>query len=163
ERRERLAVAPNKIAERAQRPAEVALHIFAIALVRAHDAVGEPRERQRLHPDAARAGHRREEQACATEQRRLDAADELDGVADRRIEGDEAAGVDAQPFARLQLHRDDRAAAVDEDLPGPFQALQDEAFPAEKSGSKPFGELDVDVDLTGRAQERIALTEDCAA
>ena len=55
-------------------------------------------------PDPAGAGHRREEQTLAAEQRRPDAAHELDVVLDRRIEGNETAGIDmsALSFERCQ-------------------------------------------------------------
>ena len=47
------------------------------------DPPGEPRERQRLQPDFARAGERRQKQPFAAEERVLDAADELNVVAAR--------------------------------------------------------------------------------
>src|SRR5213076_759164 len=114
----------------------------------------------RLDPHAAGSGHRREEQPFAAEQRRLDAADEFDVVLYRRIERREAAGVDAQLLARLELHRNNRAAAVNEHVAGAFEPLKDEPFAAKEAGAEAFGELDVDVDLSGGAQERIALAQD---
>jgi hypothetical protein len=51
---------------------------------------------------------------------------------------------------------------VDENVAGAFEALQDEAFAAEEAGAEPLGEFDVDVDVAGGAQERIALAEDGA-
>src|SRR5262249_56578548 len=109
---------------------------------------------------ASGPGHGGKEAPSPAEKRRLDPADELDVVVDRRIERHEAAGVDTQMLARLQLHRDDRAAAVDEAVPRALEALQDETFPAEESGAEALGELDVDVDVSGGAQKRVALAED---
>ena len=51
---------------------------------------------------------------------------------------------------------------MDEHLSGALQPLQDEPFPAKKACAKPLGELDVDVDLPGGAEERVALAEDRA-
>src|SRR5205814_6099810 len=90
----------------------------------------------------------------------LDAADEFDVVLYRRIERREAAGVDAQRLARLELHRNKRAAAVNEHVAGAFEPLKDEPFAAKEAGAGASGELDVDVDLCGGAQERIALAQD---
>jgi hypothetical protein len=130
--------------------------------VRAHDPIGQPRERQRLNPDAARSGHRREEEPFPAEERGPDAADKLDVVLHRRVERRQASRVHAQLLPGLQFHRDHRAAAVDEDVAGAFQALQDEAFAAEEAGAEPLGEFDVDVDVAGGAEEGVALAENRA-
>ena len=99
----RLGIAPNQITDFPERAAEVTLHFFPVALARGQDAIGQSRERQRLEPDPAWPGHRREEQSFAAEQRRLDAADELDVVVDGRIEGDQTAGIDADDLALLSI------------------------------------------------------------
>ena len=59
---------------------KIALHVLAIATPRGHDAIRQARKRQRLDPHPARSGHRREEEPFSTEERGLDAADELDVV-----------------------------------------------------------------------------------
>src|SRR3954469_22918822 len=144
----RSPIAADEIADGAECTAEIAAaHFLAAAVLRAEHAVGETREGQRLNPDAARAGQHREEDPFPAENRRLDPADELDVVVDRRIECDETAGVDLQLLAGFQLQRHDRPAAVDEDFTGPLEPLEDEAFAPEEAGAEPLGELDVDVDL----------------
>ena len=68
------------------------------------DAIGQAAERQRLQPDVARARCSvAKNRPFAAEERGLHAADELDVVVDRRLQRDEAAGVDAQRLARLEL------------------------------------------------------------
>ena len=66
-----------------------------------HGAAYPLRASGRSHPLVT--GHHGDDGA---EQRRLDAADELVAVIDRRIEGDRAAGIDAQPPARLEVYSD---------------------------------------------------------
>src|SRR6185295_19022763 len=75
-----LAVSTYQVADFSERAPKVALHIFLVALARRQDSIRQPRERQRLEPDAAGAGHRRQEEPFTPEQRGLDAADELDVV-----------------------------------------------------------------------------------
>src|SRR5262249_53589765 len=152
--RGRLPIAADDVAQCAERAAEVALHVFTIAAMRGDDPIGQPREGQRLDPDAPRTGQRREEQSFAAEDRRLDAADELDVVVDGRTERAQTAGVAAQLLARRELHRNDGAAAVDEHVAVAFETLQNESFAAEKPRAEALGELDVDVDLPRRAEKR---------
>src|SRR5262245_55469652 len=59
------------------------------------DAVGQPRQRQRLQPHLAGPGERREEESLAAEQGGFHLADELDVVAHARLQRDQAARVDA--------------------------------------------------------------------
>src|SRR5262249_19547422 len=156
----RSRITADQVAQRAERAAEVALHFLAMAAVlRPCNPIRETRKRQRLHPDAAGTGHRRKEQPFSAEERRLDPADELDVVADGGIERHEAAGVHAQALSGFQLDRDDRAAAVDEHVAGAFEPLEDEAFAAEEARPEALGELDVDVDVPGRAQKRVPLAQ----
>src|SRR6185295_12266517 len=104
-------------------------------------------------------GDRREEQHLAAEQARLDAADPLDVVIDPFVEGDEAAGVDLQPLAWLELEGHDRPAAVDEELAAAGHLLEDEPLAAEEAGAEPLGERDADVDVAGGAEKRVTLAE----
>src|SRR5439155_6778023 len=135
------AIPADQIPNRPECAAEIAAAcLFLAAVERREHPVGQPRERQRLHPDAPRPGHRREEQSLASEQRRLDPADELDVVDDRRVEGDEAAGVDLERLARFQLERHDRAAAVHEQFARALEALENETLATEEPGAEPLRE-----------------------
>src|SRR5262245_34322796 len=67
------------------------------------DAARQARERQRLEPHSARATQGCEEQTLAAEQRSLESAHHLNVVRHTRLESDQAAGVDAQRFARRQV------------------------------------------------------------
>src|SRR5688500_8981150 len=97
------------------------------------DAIGHAAERQRLQPDAARPLQRGEEDAFAAEQRRLDAADELDVVVHARLQRHQTAGVDAQRFTRLQIEVLHVAAGVHEAQPVALELLHDEASAAEQA------------------------------
>src|SRR5262245_32423844 len=105
-------LATDQVADASERPAEVALDVLLVASIGIVDAIGQPRERQRLKPDAPGSGQRRKEQPFPAEQARLDPADADDVVVDRGIESDEASGVDLEPLAGAELHRHDRPAAV---------------------------------------------------
>jgi len=93
------------------------------------DAVRQPAERQRLQPDPSRAGEVGEEQALTTEERRLDAAHELDVVANTGLQRYEAPGVDPKRLARFQVHQVDRAAGMEEREPVALEPLHDEPSP----------------------------------
>ena len=80
----------------------------------------------------------------------------------RRLEGDQAAGIDAQRFA-LQLALDDGAAGVDEDHAVALQALQDKPLAAEEAGAEPALEGDADLGAGGGTEEGVFLAEDLAA
>src|SRR6266545_6260890 len=105
-----LSLPADQIADLAQRASEVTLDIFPIAFVGAVNALGEAPERTRLQPDATWPRERREEQPFPAEQARLDPADTRDVVIHARVERHEAAGVDAKPFAGLQIERHNRPA-----------------------------------------------------
>src|SRR5262245_56945110 len=62
-----LPIAPNQVAQPAEHAAKVAFDVLAVAPEGGVDALGEPRERQGLQPDAARTGQRREEQPFPAE------------------------------------------------------------------------------------------------
>ena len=127
------------------------------------DAIGQAAERQRLQPHVAGPGERGEEQALAAEERRLHPADELDVVVDRRLHRDQAAGVDAQRLARLELQLVQHAAGVDEGEAVALQALHDEALAAEQAGADLPLEGDADRDALGGAEERVLLADQLAA
>src|SRR6185503_11649979 len=82
---------------------------------------------------------------------------------DRRLQRHQAAGVDAQRLAGLQLERVDRAAGVDEAEPVALQPLHDEAFTAEQAHADLLLERYLDRHAARRTQERILLADDLAA
>src|SRR6185436_11427410 len=94
-------VAVDDVAEAADHVEHRALALASApdARDRLGDAVGQTAERQRLQPDVAGPGERREEEALTTEERGLHPAHELHVVADRGLERHQASGVDAQRLA----------------------------------------------------------------
>ena len=99
----------------------------------------------------------------AAEERGLHPADELDVVVDRRLHRDQAAGVDAQRLARLELQLVQHAAGVDEREAVALQPLHDEALAAEQAGADLLLEGDADRDALGGAEERVLLADQLAA
>ena len=116
-------------------------------------------ERHALHDHAARACHRSEEQSFAAEDRGLDAAHELDVVLHGFVEGDDAARVHLELFARAKSELHEIAAAVDEDRSGSGEPLEDEAFTAEEPGAELLDKRDVELHRGLREQEAVALHE----
>src|SRR4029453_17327512 len=106
-----------------------------------------------------RAGERREEQSFATKQRGLDTADELDVVADRWLQGDDAAGVDAKGLARLQVERVHHAAGVREAQAVAFEAFHDEPFASKQANSQAPLKGDANRDPARGAEKRVLLTD----
>ena len=106
---------------------------------------------------------RREEDAFAAEQRRLDPADELDVVVDARLQRHQAAGVDAQRLAGREIEVMNRAAGVHEAQAVAFELLHDEAFAAEQPDAELLLERDADRDAAGRAEERVLLADEMSA
>ena len=105
---------------------------------------------QRLQPHPAGAGERREEDPLAAEKRGLDLAHELDVVADRRLQRDQAAGVHAQHLAGPQVERVHHAPGVREAEAVAFQLLHDEALAAEQADADLPLERDPDRHARGR-------------
>src|SRR3954468_10108545 len=146
-----ISVSSDDVADLAERPAEVALHVFAIAAIRVVDAIRKTGERQSLQPHAARPGERGKEQAFSTEQACLDASDADNVVIHRGIQGNQAPGVDFQPLPRRELHRHNGAATMDEEPSGAIELLQNEALSSEKSRANLAGEGDIDIEVPNRA------------
>src|SRR5262245_56613197 len=121
------------------------------------DAAGQARERQRLEPHAARATQGCEEQTLAAEQRGLEPAHELNVVGHRRLQSDQAAGIDPERLARSERLLLEHAAGVDEHPAVTGQALHDEALAAEQADAEALVECDAERHALGRAQERILL------
>src|SRR5690606_35252883 len=132
------AVAVEDVAQAAQRVEDRTLPLAPPTGLRSRrvDAARQPTERERLDEDAARSGEGREEESLSSEQHRLHSPDELDVVADLRFERDQASGVDPQRLTGRQILGDDMTARVHEREAVSFQLLQDESFPAEKSGAE---------------------------
>ena len=81
-----------------------------------------------------------------------------------RLEGDQAAGVEAQRLAgRERRARTMRAAGVDEGEAVAVELLQDEALAAEEAGAELLLEGDADRDALGGAEEGVLLAEHRAA
>ena len=81
----------------------------------------------------------------------------------RRLQRDQAAGVDAQRLAGRERRLLQRAAGVDEHPAVALQALHDEALAAEQSDAEALVERDADGDTLGGAQERVLLADQLAA
>jgi hypothetical protein len=79
------------------------------------------------------------------------------------LKRDEAAGVDPQGFALLQIDRVQRAGCVEEGEPIPGELLEDEAFSAEESGANAAIQRDADIDAASSAQKRILLRDERSA
>src|SRR5437762_8242269 len=127
------------------------------------DPSRQPAERQRLQPDAPGAGQRGEEQSFAAEERRLDPADKLDVVADRRLQGDDAAGINAERLAGQKVEGMQHPAGMDEAEAVAFEALHDEPFAAEQPHAEAPLKRDADRHATCRAEKRILLADQRAA
>jgi hypothetical protein len=106
---------------------------------------------------------RRIKESFAAEERGLDAFDHLDVVVDRRLQGDEASGIDAELFSRLQIHLHERAAGVKEDQAVAGEALQNEALAAEEAGADLFREGDVHVRAACGTEKAVFLRDQFAA
>src|SRR5262249_41419683 len=102
-------------------------------------------------------------QAFATEQGGFDSADKLDVVVDRRLEADDAAGVDAQDFARSERPLVERAAGVYERPTVAGQPLHDEAFAPEQTHAEFLLKCDPDAYAFRGAKERFLLHDHLAA
>src|SRR6185295_13959054 len=141
-----------------------ALVLRAAALrQRSEDARREPRERQALQPHRSRPGDLGEEEALAAEEGRLDLADVLDLERYVRRQRDEAAGVDEERLAGVQLAAEDRAAGVDEGEAVAVEALHDEALAAEEADRQALLEPDAERDAARGAEERVLLADQRAA
>ena len=128
------------------------------------DAVGQPAERKRLQPDPAGAAQRGEEQSFAAEQRRLDLADVLNVVVDRRLKRDDAAGVDAN---RLSPAASVRSCSVPPAWtnahPSPCRRCMMKPFAAEQSDAELALKRDADAHAFGRGEKRVLLRDQLAA
>src|ERR1700682_1863222 len=83
-------------------------------------------KRHALHDHAAGAGHRRQKEPFAAKDSGLDATHHLNVVADRLVEGHDAARIDLQHLAHIQAELDEVAAAMDEYLSGTCEPFEDE-------------------------------------
>ena len=106
---------------------------------------------------------RREEEAFTAEQRRLDAADELDVVVDARLQRHQAARCRRAASRRREIEVLDGAAGVHEAQAVAFELLHDEALAAEQADAELLLERDADRDAAGRAQERVLLADEMSA
>ena len=104
-----------------------------------------------------------EEQPFAAEHGGLDLAHVLDVVVDRRLQADQAAGVDAKQFARREVTLEQSAARMHEGEPVALELLHDEAFAAEEAGAEFALERDAERDAARGAEERILLAQERAA
>src|SRR5205809_3249653 len=118
-----------------------------------HNAAGKPAKRQGLKPNTAGTAKGSEEQAFTAEQRRLDFADELNVVVHRRLESDNAAGIDTQQFARRKCFFGQHAAGMNKGPAISLQPLHDESFAAEQPHAQAPLESDSDADALGGGQK----------
>ena len=103
------------------------------------------------------AGQCGEEEAFTAEDGGLDLADVLHVKLHAGLIADDAAGVDAQLLACLQLALHQRAPGVGESETLTFQLLHDETFAAEEAGADLALQRDADGDTFRAAEEGILL------
>jgi hypothetical protein len=96
-------------------------------------------------------------------QRGLDLADELDVVLDRRLERDDAPGVDADQLAGPEGALLQCAARVHERPAVSLEPLHDEPFPAEEARPQAPLKRDSDTHALRRGQEGVLLGDQLAA
>ena len=85
------------------------------------DATRQAAKWKRLQPDLSRSGEAGKEEAFSTEDGRLHASNELNVVADRRLECDDATRVDPQVLAAGKLSFDHGSAGMHEGQTVSFQ------------------------------------------
>src|SRR5262245_17912927 len=121
------------------------------------------RQRQRLHPHAARSAQRGEEETLPAKDHGLYAAHHLDVVGDGRLERHDASRVDAQQLAGSERALLERAARIHERPAVAREPLENESFATKEADAKALLESDPDGHALGRAQERILLCDQLAA
>jgi len=99
-----------------------------------NDPAGESREGEGLQPDLTWSAQGGEKQALTPKKRGFYAADELDVVADARLESDDTSSIHAENFAGIEGSFIKSAPGVDESPAVAGEALHDEAFAAKKPG-----------------------------
>src|SRR5436190_7146463 len=126
----------------------------------------DPAEGEGLDPDPARAAQGGEEAAFVAEQASLDRAPHAvlhDVHLDLRLVRRDAAAVDMNDLAGLELALDDRAADVEEGPARAGQLLHDEAFVAEDGRAKAALHGDRDADSAGGGEKGVALADQASA
>src|SRR5690606_27734928 len=101
-------------------------------------------------------------QTFTTKQGRLNLADILDVVGDRRLESNDTTGIHPHHFAGTEILLQQGAARVHEGPAIALEALHDEPFTTEKTGADLLLEGDADGDPFGCTKERILLRDEFA-
>lgn len=148
----RRSVAADHVAQTAE---DAALFGLAGAASGGDDAIGESVEGEGLEPDLAGAAEEDEEEAFAAEEFVFDAGNGLDVVIDGRLEGDQAAGIDAEGLAGCESLLDDCAASVKEGETaiGGGEFLQNESLATEEASAELASEGDADINAASSAEE----------